>query len=181
MERLLSPATIVGPDIDSKPAKFPEDQRVHFVQGSQDDPAALDRCVQIAAGKFDIIVDDASHIGHLTAAAFAHLYPRALKPGGYYVIEDICTAFLSEFPDSEPFDPAKIGTHDGSQFRSHQAGMVGLVKQIFDHIMAPLMETPTEYAIESMTILTNIAIMKKPGPKRESRSSLFSMLRRSKR
>jgi cephalosporin hydroxylase len=172
-------ATILGLDIDNKPAKFPDDQRIHFLQGSQDDPAALDRCVEIAGGNFDIIVDDASHIGHLSAAAFTHLFPRALKPGGYYVIEDICTSFLIGFPDSEPFDPAKIGAGDGKQFRSHRAGMVGVIKQIFDHAMAPVAaRAPTEYAIESMTILPNIAIIRKSGGKRESGAPLVSRLRR---
>jgi hypothetical protein len=171
-------ATILGLDIDNKPAKFPDDQRIHFLQGSQDDPAALNRCVEIAGGKFDIILDDASHIGHLSAAAFAHLFPRALEPGGYYVIEDIGTAFLPEFPDSEPLDLANIGAGDGRRFRSHQAGMVGVVKQIFDHAMAPIARCPTEYAIESMTILPNIAIVKKSGGKRESRPPLVSVLRR---
>jgi len=102
-------ATIVGLDIDKKPEKFPSDERVHFMSGSQDDPAALDRCMDLAGGQFDIIVDDASHIGKLSAASFAHLFPRSLKPGGFYVIEDICTAFLLDFPDAEKYAPAKVG------------------------------------------------------------------------
>jgi cephalosporin hydroxylase len=158
----FSAATIVGLDIDNRPKKFPADERVHFVQGSQDDPAALDGCARIAGGPFDIIIDDASHIGHLSAASFAHLFPRALKPGGYYVIEDICTAFLPEFPDSEPCLLPVIGEREGQRFRSQNAGMVGVVKQIFDHAMGSLARGgPTEYDIEVMTILVNIAIIKK--------------------
>jgi hypothetical protein len=156
-------ATIVGLDIAERPARFPADTRVHFIQGSQDDPAALDRCTAVAGGPFDIIVDDASHIGRLSAASFAYLFPRALKPRGFYVIEDICTAFLPEFPDSEPFAPPDIGhQQDARRFSSHQAGMVGVVKQLFDHVMAPVAQGEySPYAIERMLVLTNIAILEK--------------------
>jgi cephalosporin hydroxylase len=159
-------ATIVGLDINDKPEHFPGDERVRFVQGSQDDPAALERCIAVAGGLADIIVDDASHIGRLSAATFAYLFPRALKPGGFYVIEDICTAFLPEFPDSEPYAPVPIGEPLGpKQFRSHQAGMVGLVKQIFDHVMAPTVSgTYSQYPIDRMLVKTNIAILQKAAP-----------------
>jgi cephalosporin hydroxylase len=162
-------ATIVGLDIDDKPKDFPADKRVHFVQGRQDDPAALDSCAAIAGGQFDIIVDDASHIGRLSAASFSYLFPQALTPGGYYIIEDICTAFLPEFPDFEPFAAPKIGSHSRRswlrrerRFPSHQAGMVGVVKQLFDHVMAPVAQGGySTYPIERMLVLTNIAIMQK--------------------
>jgi hypothetical protein len=161
-------ATIVGLDIKDRPKGFPADSRIHFVQGSQDDLAALEKCATIAGGQFDIIIDDASHIGRLSALSFSYLFPRALKPGGYYVIEDICTAFIPEFPDSEPFAAPKIGSGRRSWFRrdrhfpSHQTGMVGVVKQLFDHVMAPIAQGGySGYAIERMMVLTNIAIMQK--------------------
>ena len=158
-------ATIVGLDIADKPKDFPPHSRVHFVQGSQDDPIALDKCAAIADAPFDIIVDDASHVGRLSAASFAYLFPRYLKPGGFYVIEDICTAFLSEFPDSEPFNPIEIGSQQGERhFPSHQAGMVGVVKQLFDHVMAPTVQGGySGFPIERMSVLTNIAIVRKAG------------------
>jgi cephalosporin hydroxylase len=159
----LPNATIVGLDIAERPKDFPTDRRVHFVQGSQDDPAALDRCAAVAGAPFDFIVDDASHVGRLSAASFSYLFPRHLKPGGFYAIEDICTAFLSEFPDSEPFNPAQIGWQRGDRhFPSHQAGMVGVVKQMFDHVMAPLAQgNYSDYPIDRMLVLTNIAIVQK--------------------
>jgi cephalosporin hydroxylase len=156
-------ATIVGLDIADKPSKFPTVKRVHFVQGSQDDTAALDKCAAVAGGRFDIIIDDASHIGQLTAASFSHLFPRHLNAQGFYIIEDICTAFLSEFPDSEPFAPAQIGSQmDAQRFPSHLVGMVGVVKQLFDHIMAPVAQgSYSTYHIERMLIMPNIAIVQK--------------------
>jgi hypothetical protein len=156
-------ATIVGLDISDKPEDFPTNKRIHFVQGSQDDPVVLDKCAEVAGGQFDIIIDDASHVGRLSASSFSHLFPQLLKPGGFYVIEDICTAFLPEFPDSEPFDAPEIGRQHGDRhFPSHQAGMVGVVKQLFDHVMAPLAQGHySRYAIERMSVLTNIAIVQK--------------------
>jgi cephalosporin hydroxylase len=156
-------ATIVGLDIAKKPKDFPVDQRVHFVQASQDDPTIAARCVAAGRGQFDIIVDDASHIGRLTATAFSRLFVHALRPGGWYVIEDICTAFLPEFPDSEPFTTLEPGEPaDERRFISHQAGMVGVVKQLFDHVQAPTATGAySQYPIERMHVLTNIAIVKK--------------------
>jgi cephalosporin hydroxylase len=74
-------ATIVGLDIDECPPIFPKEERFHFIQGSQDDHSALDDAVRVAGGPFDIIIDDASHVGHITARSFAHLFPRGLKDG----------------------------------------------------------------------------------------------------
>lgn len=166
-------ATIVGLDIDPCPPMFPAENRIHFVQGSQADPSALDQAIEVAGGLFDIIIDDASHVGQATARSFAHLFPRGLQPGGFYVIEDICTAFwVSQFPDAEAYHPAEIGeVGPGDIFPSHQNGMVGVVKQIFDHVMYPIaahLSSPSpgvpdnnRYAIERMLILMNIAILQK--------------------
>jgi hypothetical protein len=49
-------------------------------------------------------------------------------------------------------------------FPSHQNGMVGVVKQIFDHVMAPVATGHySQFAVERMTILPNIAILTKAG------------------
>jgi hypothetical protein len=157
-------AIIVGLDVASKPEIFPDEQRLHFVRGSQDDPAALDEAVAQAGGPFDIIIDDASHLGYLTARFFAYLFPTRLKAGGTYVIEDICTAFNScgDF-DATEYCPAGIGLPGIPRvFPSHQHGMVGLVKQLFDHAMAPTaVGGYTRYAIERLTVLSNIVFIEK--------------------
>lgn len=156
-------ATIVGLDIDERPKAVPPDKRLHFVQGSQDDPTALQRCTAAAGGPFDVIIDDAAHLGALSGASFHHLFPHALKPDGLYIIEDICTAFLPEFPDSETFVAQPAGHRlDTRRFGSHQAGMVGVVKQLFDHVMAPVAQgRPSAYGIKNMLVLPNIVIMQK--------------------
>ena len=156
-------ATIVGLDIDECPPIFPNEERFHFVRGRQDDHYTLDEAVRIAGGPFDIIIDDASHIGSITARSFAYLFPAGLKDGGIYAIEDICTAFLAGvFPEAEPYNPAKLGqSGEVNIFPSHQNGMIGLMKQIFDHVMSQAVGAWSPYAVERMLILANIAILEK--------------------
>src|SRR5262249_54397249 len=89
-------------------------------------------------------------------------FPGGLKDGGYYVIEDIGTAFLAgQFSDAEVYHPAKIGEPgEVNIFPSHQNGMIGLVKQIFDHVMSPV-AAGGWYGVERMLVLTSLAIMQK--------------------
>lgn len=49
---------------------------------------------------FDIVIDDGSHKGSDQIPAFNALWPR-VKPGGYFVIEDVFTAFDSFFDSPE--------------------------------------------------------------------------------
>ena len=159
-------ATIVGIDIESKPDTFPTESRIHFVQGSQDDAAVLAEAMRAAGGPFDIIIDDCAHIGHLAARSFAYLFPNALKPGGLYVIEDICTAFLTGvFAESVPFKPEQVGGHPAGAtptvFPSHDNGLVGVAKQIFDHAMAPTCRTESPFRIERIIVRSNIVLIEK--------------------
>lgn len=78
-----SPA-IIGVDHDPG-SVWPEG--THRIVASQDAPDLGDLVRQSAPGGCDLIVDDASHLGHLSAATFASLWPL-VHPGGYYVVED---------------------------------------------------------------------------------------------
>jgi hypothetical protein len=78
---------------------------------------------------FDIIIDDASHIGELTKTTFWHLFHHHLKPGGLYAIEDWGTGYFDDFPDGKRFDP-KPSILD--PFPSHSHGMVGFIKELVD-------------------------------------------------
>ena len=157
-------ATVVGLDNQAKPLSFPSDQRFHFAQGEQDDPAVLDQAIAVVGAPFDIIIDDCSHLGCHTARSFAHLFTKGLSPGGIYVIEDTCTAFTSGGGwDAAPFNPPEIGLRGMPQvFPSHQNGMIGLIKQLLDHSQAPTAAGAyTEYPIERLTVITNFAVFHK--------------------
>lgn len=157
-------ATVVGLDGEVKPAGFPSESRFHFMHGAQDDIDLLAKAVTAAGGPFDIIIDDASHLGCHTGRSFAWLFPNGLKPGGIYIIEDTCTAYTSGRGwDAAPFVSPKIGVAGMPKvFPSHQHGMIGLIKQLIDHAQAPTaVGGYTCYSIERMTVQTNFVVLHK--------------------
>lgn len=72
---------VVGVDRNSPPAVWAENVRVVI---AEQDAAILP---ELLKGEFDLIVDDASHVGQKTLNTFNLLFPM-VKRGGYYVIED---------------------------------------------------------------------------------------------
>ena len=56
---------------------------------------------ETAPDGFDIIIDDASHIGEFTKRSFWYLFDHHLKPGGLYVIEDWLTGYVDNWPDGK--------------------------------------------------------------------------------
>jgi 23S rRNA U2552 (ribose-2'-O)-methylase RlmE/FtsJ len=128
---------IVGVDINEH-ATWPEG--TVRVVADQQDPLLVPRLERILGEhirtSFDLIVDDASHIGHLTYKAFLHLWPLVV-PGGYYVIEDWLVGFprWSNFDDSmvhvammllNEFDPDQ---ESDVHFITYQAGLVVIRKK----------------------------------------------------
>jgi hypothetical protein len=121
--------TIAGIDLEL-PEGFVPGERIQLFQGSQGDTQFLSQvAASIAPGGFDIIIDDASHIGELSKTTFWHLFDHHLKPGGLYAIEDWGTGYLDDFPDGRRFDP-KPSILD--PFPCHSHGMVGFVKELVD-------------------------------------------------
>lgn len=83
-------AMIVGADIDPRTLAFATSQcRVEMVD--QSDVAQLMR-VATTHGPFDLVVDDGSHQWDHQITSLRTLYPF-VKPGGYYVVEDIHTSY----------------------------------------------------------------------------------------
>jgi len=143
--------TIIGIDLELPQDIQPPD-RVRMFKGNQADKRLLSRVAdELAPQGFDIIIDDASHIGELTKLSFWHLFDRHLKPGGLYVIEDWGTGYWADWPDGRRLDLRKYESSRFGQsrfglflrklcrkirlkipFRGHSQGMVGLVKQLID-------------------------------------------------
>lgn len=90
-------ANVVGVDIFAKDVVGP---RIAFEQGDQSDPAFLERVIA-DHGPFDLVVDDGSHVGRHIIASFRVLW-KAVKPGGFYVIEDLETAYLEDWEGGAP-------------------------------------------------------------------------------
>ena len=143
--------TIVGIDIEL-PAGFTPPERVSLFEGSQGDPRFLSEVAdQTAPNGYDIIIDDASHVGYLTKISFWHLFENHLKPGGLFIIEDWGTGYWGDWPDGRSlalsrYAPKGRDHHPRWLFlqkvlhkiglrppwRNHSQGMVGLVKQLVD-------------------------------------------------
>jgi hypothetical protein len=181
-------AKIVGIDIHL-PGNFKSSERIHLFEGSQSDKNFLSDVAQkIAPGGFDIIIDDASHIGELTKIAFWHLFDNYLNPGGLYIIEDWGTGYWDDWVDGksvdnqpdtrkgifEMFKKSKFWKRFASKsvskslYPCHSYGMVGFVKQLVDEQGAAdvtrknLNGKPVrESKFENMIITPSIVFIKK--------------------
>lgn len=86
----FSKSNIYGVDIDPKNKEYEQD-RIEIFIGNQADKEFISSVVD-KVGKFDIIIDDGSHVNELTIASWNYLFPH-LKSGGIYVIEDMVCSY----------------------------------------------------------------------------------------
>jgi len=89
-------STIHGINIYNK--EFHQDKRIKIYQGSQTDQLFLNSVVE-KVGKFDIVIDDGSHINEHVIFTFETLFPY-LSPNGIYVVEDTHTSYWESFGGS---------------------------------------------------------------------------------
>jgi hypothetical protein len=140
---------IVGVDVNDIQLELPSN--VIFEIGDQRDKEFLERITkEHTKNGFDVIIDDASHLGNFTEASFLICFNNLLKSKGIYVIEDWGTGYWSDWPDGKSID-LKTGhiirklrkkykwTKDYEKpnkksFYNHSYGMVGLVKQLIDEL-----------------------------------------------
>lgn len=85
-------AEIVGIDIN-KPLEI---EGCTVLQMDQTDVYALREL-----GKFDIIIDDGSHMTLHQQISFQYLFNHGLKRGGIYIIEDVHTSFYTSYINSQ--------------------------------------------------------------------------------
>lgn len=90
-----------------------------FYQGSQDDGEFLGGILS-KHGAPMIVLDDASHVSHLTIASFNILWP-SLAPGGWYIIEDIGTSYPyhGNYHAGEPSAVTVLGKHMIDSLNAH--------------------------------------------------------------
>jgi hypothetical protein len=172
--------TIVGIDI-KQPKDFTPGERIYVFEGSQTNLHFLSEVAKkMAPEGFDIIIDDASHIGELTKKAFWYLFDNHLKSGGLYVIEDWGTGYWDNWPDGKKVKSKRplqkvlsrlnlaAKGHLKIPFRSHSYGMVGFIKELVDEQGAADMtkrcgddEPKRQSKFESMLITPSIVFVKK--------------------
>ncbi len=191
--KLFPKATIIGLDINPCPMSF-DTKRIKTYQGSQNDPALMKRIIkENNIDKFDIIIDDCSHVGSLTCDSFHLLFPHLVK-GGLYVVEDWGTGYWSSSFGGQVFNPSEhliyqkqsigarllallksprrrtIKNNKNQQiFKSHHFGIPGFLKQLSDEVaMADItnqygLNTHKTARIEYLHFYAGIAFMKKSG------------------
>jgi hypothetical protein len=126
---------IVGADQTMRNIDFSRHKNVSYVQADQRNPESMRN---IATTYFpdgiDFILDDASHIGSLSALTFNCLFPF-LRSGGAYAIEDWGTGYWDTWFDGGRFQEFPLNFFDGyapKRIPSHDYGMVGFVKSLVD-------------------------------------------------
>lgn len=186
-------AQIVGIDI-SLPKEFAQTERIRLFEGDQADTKFLsDVATQTAPEGFDIIIDDASHLGELTKTTFWHLFDNHLKPNGLYVIEDWGTGYWEDWPDGKHLDfqqyskkriqpnwfwmywtriamKLHLYTPLKSPMKNHSSGMVGFIKQLVDEQGAgdvtrgKVIDAPKRSSkFQQMIVTPSIVFIKKSG------------------
>ncbi len=173
-------ATIVG--VDLRPPDLELGRRVHIVRGDQTDAALMQRLREAHAPEgFDVIVDDASHMGITSARSLQILYPEHLRSGGLYCLEDWGTGYLPDWHDGGQISTfLDVSTLDSSTtamqaevsapipMPSHDSGAVGVVKRLVDHTAGGTVRWAQPDAvgdvldIEAMTVWDGIVALRKP-------------------
>ena len=136
--------------------------RVQMFAGNQTDTDLLSRAAaEVAPDGFDVVIDDCSHIGALSKISFWHLFDHHLKPGALYCIEDWGTGYLPTWPDGrQPVAEPDSEDH----MPSHDAGMVGFVKQLTDELHAGAGTSDGRVSkFASVTLHVGLCIIRKAG------------------
>ncbi|HEY8381983.1 MAG TPA: class I SAM-dependent methyltransferase [Microvirga sp.] len=133
--RYFSKGTVIGIDLSTRDIDFREYHNIHYVKANQTDGNALKAIADThAPDGYDIILDDASHVGYFSLLTFQHTFAQ-LKPGGFYVVEDWGTGYWDTWPDGGSYQRFPVESYQGEipkRLPSHDHGMVGFVKQLVD-------------------------------------------------
>ena len=131
----LPSSTIVGVDIaipEEIMRQFSDGDGIHCFEGNQTDLRFLSRVAnETAENGYDVIVDDASHLGYETKISFWHLFDHHLKSGGLYFIEDWGTGYWDDYSDGKIMS-LEAYRRTPYSLTSHMHGMVGFIKQLID-------------------------------------------------
>ena len=167
-------STIVAIDLIPRDIDFSQFENIVYLNADQtDEKALLSICDKYATDGFDIIIDDASHLGFHSLRSYRILFPR-LKPGGYYVVEDWGTGYWNDWPDGHQSSPPRFAKYSKalrrgypSRIITHDYGMVGFIKSLIDEVAGrdnrPAMNAPPTKPgeIEYMHLYHFLANLKK--------------------
>ena len=106
-------------------------------------------------GPFDLIFDDASHVGRLTKGVLPAPDRPSEAGGGLYIFEDIAAS--AKLPDWPDFAPMEQIADQGNRFPSYEVGMIGVLKQLIDQVAMG------SNVIHSLTFYPSMAVLRKAG------------------
>jgi hypothetical protein len=163
---------ILALDLELRPIDFTHYQNVVYAKCDQNDQKALaDICETTFSSGIDLVIDDAAHIGFYSLNSFFTLFPL-LRPGGIYVLEDWGTGYWNDWPDGKAFESHYFLESTGGlpkRIKSHDYGMVGLIKLLIDYIagsdIRPTHGSPKtrNSLIDTMEIHFGTVLLKKAG------------------
>jgi hypothetical protein len=87
-------AVIYG--IDIKDASQLNSERIRTFVADQSDRKQLAAFINANGSEFDLILDDGGHSMPQQQVSFGYLF-KDVRPGGYYIIEDVHTSLLSDY------------------------------------------------------------------------------------
>jgi hypothetical protein len=129
-------AKIVALDLDRhEHVDFSGFRNITYVGANQIDKPRVEEIMRTEfPDGFDLVIEDASHIGAYSHITFHTVFPH-LTPGGVYIVEDWGTGYFDDFVDGSRFQEYPLNFHDGNipkRLPSHDFGMVGFVKSLVD-------------------------------------------------
>lgn len=144
-------ANVLGIDIDEACKEHADPPRIKIMIGNQSKSEFLARLAKQTDAL--VIIDDGSHVWKHQIDTFRALFP-VLKPGGYFIVEDIHTSFGEDY----------IKTYGGSPETAYDY-IAGIARSI---VAATRAEAPRDdfetYArdqIESLVFLKHAIVVKK--------------------
>ncbi|HSS66740.1 MAG TPA: class I SAM-dependent methyltransferase [Gammaproteobacteria bacterium] len=102
-------AVIHGMDLG--PVNLDPVDRITTYVGDQEDRATLQAIIDNAGTDFDLIIDDGGHTMGQQQTSLGYLFPH-VRPGGYYVVEDLHTSFMQRidlYEDGKAVDYYETG------------------------------------------------------------------------
>ncbi len=119
-------AVIHGMDVAA--VKLDSADRITTYVGDQEDRATLQALIDNTGTDFDLILDDGGHTMAQQQTSLGCLFPH-VRPGGYYVVEDIHTSFMQ-----------RIDLYQGDKVVDHYETGVGKCESTTYEIVQALSE-----------------------------------------